>query len=321
VIEDFRIAWAKGYGYADAGAAEPATAETLFQAASISKPVAAVAALRAWEAGLLALDDDVNALLTSWKIPANEWTGRRKVTPRALLSHTAGTTVHGFPGYRPGDALPSVTQILDGRAPANTPAVVVDMEPATRSRYSGGGYVVLQLLLADVLGRPFPALVEDRVLGPLGMTASTFEPPPAPGRRAARAHDFRGEGLDAPWHLHPELAAAGLWTTASDLARFAVAVQRAVRGDAGAILSQATAREMLTPVAGGEFGLGFAVSRLGESWYFGHGGANRGFRAELLAHRDSGYGAAIMTNGDNGALVIDEMFRRIAKAYRWDVGG
>src|SRR5215207_10452393 len=155
VIKDFKVEWARGYGFKDAEAREPVTERTLFQAGSISKPVAAMTILKKVEQGKLSLDEDVNARLASWKLPENEFTAKRKVTLANLLSHTAGLTVHGFPGYGVGAAVPTLPQVLDGAPPANTAPVRVDLEPGTRFRYSGGGTTVMQLALEDVENRPF----------------------------------------------------------------------------------------------------------------------------------------------------------------------
>jgi CubicO group peptidase (beta-lactamase class C family) len=248
VIHDGKIEWARGFGVTRVGG--PAvTPDTLFQAASISKPVTAVAVLRLAESGKLNLDADVNQYLKTWKVPANTFTERTKVTLRELLTHTAGMTVHGFPGYAFDSALPTLVQVLNGEKPANTPAILVDTIPGTNWRYSGGGFVVAQLLLEGVTGQPFPKLMHDIVLGPMGMNRSTYEQPLPQSLMAEAAMPYRQDGQAVPGgpHVYPEMAPAGLWTTPSDLARYAMEVQKAVAGKAGAVLSAAMAREMLKP--------------------------------------------------------------------------
>ena len=321
VIEDFRIHWARGYGIADAAAGTPVDTGTLFQAASISKPVAAMAVVRASEEGFFSLDDDINEILTSWRLPETPHTRSRPVTPRTLTSHTSGTgDGFGFPGYRPGAPLPATVQILNGEEPSNVGPVLLVREPLTAFHYSGGGVTMMELALTDATGRPFPELLREWVLGPIGMTRSTFEQPLSAelDRNAARAHDTNGQPRDAKWHVYPELAAAGLWTTPTDLARFAIDVQRALAGRDGTVLSATGAQQMVTPVGVGDYGAGFRVSKRGQGWYFGHGGSNRGFRATLLAHKVKGYGVAIMTNADRGGVVLDELTARIERAYGWD---
>ena len=227
VIHDGAIEWARGFGVMKLGGS-PVTPETLFQAASISKPVAALAALRLVQSGKLDLDADVNRYLQSWKVPDNEFTAKNKVTLRELLTHTAGMTVHGFAGYASGAPGPTLLQVLNGEKPANSPAIRVDTTPGTKWAYSGGGYVIVQQMLADVTGRPFPKLMREMVLGPIGMTRSTYEQPLPAARLAEAATPYRQDGTPVPGgpHTYPEMAPAGLWTTPSDLARYAMEVQK-----------------------------------------------------------------------------------------------
>ena len=209
------------------------TPDTLFQAASISKPVAAMAVLKAVQDGRFSLDQDVNTILTSWKVPASEATARQPVTLRGLLSHTSGTDDgFGFPGYKPGAPVPSLVQILDGAPPSNVGKVIVARPPLTAFKYSGGGITLVQLLMTDALKRPFDAMMRDTVLNPLGMTHSAYEQPLSAerDRHAARAHDRTGAARDVKWHVYPELAAAGLWTTSPDLARFGIEIQKSIQG-------------------------------------------------------------------------------------------
>jgi CubicO group peptidase (beta-lactamase class C family) len=318
VIRDNKLEWAKGYGLADVETKQPVTTSTLFQAASISKPVAAMGALVLVEDGKLSLDGDINQYLKGWKVPSNEFTSKGRVTLEGLLSHTAGLTVHGFPGYGAGAVVPTVNQVLDGASPANTAAVRVDLAPGTRFRYSGGGYTVAQLAMTDVTGQPFPALMQKLVLGPLAMKESTYDQPlPAP-RLAEAAVGYRvdGKAVDGKRHVYPEMAAAGLWTTPSDLARFAIGLQKMLGGGKGP-LSKAMAENMVRPRRDG-YALGLAIEEEGRSTYFAHGGSNEGFRTLLYASENRGYGAVVMTNSDNGSPLIEEIISSIAAAYYWE---
>ena len=300
VINGGVIEWAKGYGVTETGGNTPVTPRTLFQAASLSKPVAALAALRLVEQGKLALDQDVNERLTSWKVPENEFTKTEKVTLRRLLSHSAGLTVNGFPGYSADAPVPALVQVLDGQKPANTAAIRADVVPGTIWRYSGGGYTVMQQLLMDVTGRPFPPLLADLVLQPIGMTDSTYEQPLPEARRAAAASGHRTDGslLPGRYHTYPEMAAAGLWTTPTDLARFLIEIQQALQGRSK-VLTPAMARQMVT-VQKGSYGLGLGLDGSGPSATFGHGGSNAGFKCQMTAFVEGGRGAVVMTNGDQG---------------------
>src|SRR5215472_157077 len=315
VIHDGKIEWARGYGVGSVGGA-PVTPETLFQAASISKPVTAMAVIHLVQIGRLNLDTDVNQYLKSWRVPANDFTRKARITLRELLSHTAGMTVHGFPGYASGAPLPTFAQILNGAKPANSPAIVVDIAPGSEWRYSGGGFVVMQQLLLDVSGKPFPALMKETVLGPAGMAHSTYEQPLPKSRMGEAAMPYHSNGQPTPGgpHVYPEMSAAGLWTTPSDLARFAIELQRALAGRSS-ILSAATAREMLTPIKGG-WGIGIGVGGGAAHPYFEHNGANDGFQCDLVAY-DSGDGIAIMTDSDNGGMLAREILRTIAYERKW----
>ena len=323
VIRDFKIEWARAWGVKDARTGEAATVDTLFQAASISKPVAAMASLRAVQDGRFALDQDINTILKSWRA-ARTSMGRAGeiVTPRMLMSHTSGTDDgFGFPGYDPDAPRPSIVQILDGQPPSNRGAVRLGRPPMTGSKYSGGAVMIQQLALTDVIGKPFPQIMREMVLGPIGMTNSTYEQPlPAEWQsRAAHAHGPDGQPGDAPWRVYPEHAAAGLWTTPTDLAKFAIEVQQALAGRSTRVLSRAMAQEMVTPVGVGPFAVGFTIAKEGEGWYFSHGGSNVGFRCDLIAHRSKGYGVVIMTNGDNGGRLIAALREKISAASAWDM--
>ena len=314
VLLDGEIAWARGYGYADLETERPVTTSTLFQAASISKPVAALAALQLVQEGRVALDADVNRYLTSWRVPAHEFSADAPVTLRGLLTHRAGLSVSGFPGYGPAEAVPDTPGILDGRG--NTDPVRVVLPPGERWRYSGGGYTVMQQLVADVRGAPFAEIMRRRVLDPIGMVRSTYEQPIPPDRQDDIATGYRQDGTPVPggWHTYPEQAAAGLWTTPSELALYAGEVQRAWRGESARVLDGVLAREMLTPDQD-NWGLGPGISEDGER--FRHGGSNQGFRSTFAAAIAGDDGVFVMTNSDAGSLLANEIAMTVADAYGW----
>lgn len=318
VIDQGRIEWARAYGVLDTTDKRSATTATLFQAASVSKAISALGALHLVEQGKLSLDVSANQQLAAWKIPDNAFTQGHEVTLRQLLNHGAGLTVHGFRGYAAGEKIPTLLQILDGKPPANSGPVRVDIVPGTTWRYSGGGYSVVQLMMSEAGKQPFEQFMQTTVLDPLGMTDSTFAQtlPPQWRDRAATAYDENGKAVGGRWHVYPESAAAGLWTTPTDLARVVVEVQQAASGRSNKILSRAMTSTMLTRGLG-EYGLGFFVEKLKDTTSFSHSGGNTGFRSQIYGYTTTGQGAVVLTNGDNGTALIDEILRSVAAEYGW----
>jgi CubicO group peptidase (beta-lactamase class C family) len=318
VIENYKIVDTKAYGVTVTGSNEQVTTRTLFQAGSISKPVAATGALSLVEKGKLSLDEDVNQKLTSWKIPENEFTKTEKVTLRRLMSHTAGLTVHGFPGYNVDKPRPTLVQIFNGEKPANTAPIRVDVVPGTLEPYSGGGVTIEQQLMMDVTGKPFPSLMRELVLDKIGMADSSYEQPLPPARAAMTACGTYPDGkpVHGKWHIYPEMAAAGLWTTPTDLAKFAIEIALSKQGKSNRVLSEKLTQEMLTPVKE-EAGLGFFLEKANPG-EFGHNGAGEGFQALLEMNADTGNGVAMLANSDNGLSVMDAVLRRVAREYAWN---
>jgi CubicO group peptidase (beta-lactamase class C family) len=320
VVADGEVAWAAGYGILGADEAAVVADDTIFQACSISKPVAAIVALRLVREGQLDLDQDVNAYLREWRVPPNgDWQPR--VTLRQLLSHTGGLTCCWYPGYRRDAPQPTLLQTLRGESPANTPRVFATNLPGSQMRYSGSHYSVVQQLLMEVTGQSFASLARELVFAPLGMAHSGYETdfPARHTGATAIGHDAGGERTAGDWRVLPESAAAGLWTTTADLARLAVAVTDAWAGRSSSLLDQATAREMLTPQVGG-WGLGWNLVTAGPMTRFAHGGSNIGYRCALAAWPEYGVGAAVMTNGDEGSALVKEIVDAIAREYDWPDG-
>jgi CubicO group peptidase (beta-lactamase class C family) len=318
IVEGYQIAWADGFGSRAASSEDPVQPSTRFQAASISKPVTALAVLKLVEQGKLRLDDDVNERLTSWHIPDSPLAKDRPVTLRRLLSHTAGLTVHGFAGYNADTPFPSLVQVLDGAPPANSKAIRLDVKPGYMFRYSGGGYCVAQQLVIDTTGMTFPDFMRAQVLDPLGMEHSTYQQPLPKDlvNQAAFGHRKDSSVIPGNYHGYPELAAAGLWTTPTDLAKVVIDIAKSASQDQGKILSQKTAAEMLT-VEKGMYGLGITVQGEGAKLRFGHDGGNEGYRCEMLGFPATGQGLVIMTNSDTGGVIFQEVIKAAAEAYAW----
>jgi CubicO group peptidase (beta-lactamase class C family) len=328
LIENYRIAWTRAYGTAAAGGRR-ATARTLFQAGSLSKPVTAAAALSLVAGGRMALDAPLNDYLTSWKVPPSDKAEGKPVTLRGVLSHTAGFNVHGFRGYAAGEKVPTLRQILDGLAPANSEAIRIVQAPGSGLLYSGGGYAVLQQAIEDVARRPFADTMREALLRPLGMADSSYAQP-LPGRLTARAavgHALDGSEIEGRWHILPEMAPAGLWTTPADLARFALWLMEGSKPGAPparhAVASMmlepqkdAAGRDFATP-SGGRTGLGLVIDGEGAALRFSHSGSNPGQKAFFIGFPETGQGAAIMANSDASPALIQEILRSLADEYRW----
>lgn len=321
-VHDGQVEWAAGYGLLETGKPSPVNTETIFQAASVSKPVAAAAILCLVQRGILDLDADVNRYLKSWKVPdSNRW--QPTITLRQLLSHTAGTSVPGFAGYEPGQPLPDLVQILNGQPPANSEPVVVTALPGAQYNYSGGGTTIAQLVCSDVLGATFDDIVREFVFEPLNMKRSFFEQPLSEARweNAALTHDGYGAVVTGGGNVYPELAAAGLWTSPTDLALFGIEFQKAAAGK-GKILSSEMVEQMLTPHAKAfyhlDIGLGVYVARRDGGRMIYHNGFNRwGGKADWLIYLDAGMGAVVMSGAHNGFILSTEVFRSIAREYHW----
>jgi CubicO group peptidase (beta-lactamase class C family) len=300
IIDDFEVVYARGYGFAEPG--RPVETDTLFQAASLSKPVTAVVAAAASEAGLVDLDADVTGMLTSWRLPPMPYEGQ--VTLRKLLAHRAGTNVSGFPGYRLDERLPDLPRILDGVPGKNEPVRVVS-EPGAQPIYSGGGYVMAQLAIEDHAGRTLEELADTLVFEPLGLELSTYRILGTSDRsRVAVGHQADGtEVAGGGWHAYPEQAAASLWTTPTEYAAIVIDVMRSYAKGTGVVLDRATVRQLLDR----DFAVGFGISGEGimGAIAIGHAGANEGYRCEFAAVPDLGDGVVVMTNSDAGGADWD----------------
>lgn len=308
-VNNGKVEWARSYGMADVAGNRPMTPETMLLAGSISKPVAALRAHQMIEKGKLSLDGNINDYLTSWKLPDNEFTNKEKVTLRRILNHTAGLTVWGFPGYDKGDNIPTVQEVLDGKG--NTDSVRVYKEPGESWMYSGGGYTIMQLMVEEASGASFPETMQENVLDRMGMQQSTYENPLPEKFHSIAATGYRGNGqeVEGKWPIYTEMAAAGLWTTPSQLIQYAIEMQKIRNSKEDGILKYATVEEMLTPGMNNH-GLGPNVG----THTFGHGGADEGFRANLLAWKDKPHAVVIMVNSDNGSI-MQEFLLAIAKEY------
>jgi CubicO group peptidase (beta-lactamase class C family) len=320
VVENGATVWSGGFGVFEQGGSRPIDSHTLFAGASISKPVSAMLALQLVDQGLVDLDTDINTYLTRWQLPSNEFTDAAPVTLRLLLGHKAGTTIHGYGGVDEGAARPDVIDMLEGRPPARPPAVRVDKVPGGSARYSGGGFTIVELLIEELTGLPFPEVAAQRLFRPLGMGETTFRHPlpPALAEHTATGHAAGAKPIPGKWVLSPQVAAGGLYTTPKDYARFMIACRDAWLGRPGALLSQPLAREMMQVQPRSTFGLGWEVLHEGANKRFEHGGSNDGFQCMSMMGLETGHGAIVTTNAESGLLLFWEVLAAIADAFDWN---
>lgn len=316
VVDNGKLDWAKGYGIANTDTGYKVGNETLFQAGSISKPIAALAALQLASEGKVQLYSNINKYLKNWKIEENEFTASEKVTLERLLTHTAGATVHGFPGYRQKDSFPTIEAVLNGKG--NTDQIRVDAIPGSNWRYSGGGYTVMEKMIEDVSGLPLEDYMRKHVLEPMNMDNSTYSQPLPEvwHSTASAAYNNQGQIVDGLWHNYPEQAAAGLWTTPTDLAKYCIEIQEILSGKKQGVVSKKMVELMLIKHEN-NWGLGISLDGEGDDLKFGHGGKNEGFTNNLVAFAHKGRAVIIMTNGDNGGKLIGEVQKSIFEHYKW----
>ena len=330
VIKDFKIDWAKGYGLADTLKKIPVTTETMFSAGSISKFLMAVTALKMVESNQIELERPINNYLNSWKIEENDFTRKTPITLRLLLSHSAGTSQSSYFGFTPTQPLPTIVEILNGAKISETRPVVVNSEPNKEFRYSGGGSMIAQMALMDISKLSFSDLTQQILFDKLGMRNSTFEQPIPEKfvKQSSWAYSSASWFKGMPY-VYPQQAAAGLYTTPTDLAKFFIDVQKSYIGK-GRVLSKATAKQMLSPqqnVSDGSYkeqiGIGpFLIQRTDnkdpDGVYFEFTGVNAGFLAYGIASVTNGNGVIIMLNsGDNVNGLGKEIRRAVAKVYDW----
>lgn len=318
LIKDYKIEWAKGYGWADSAEQRPVTVNTLFQAGSISKSLNGVGVLKLVQEGKLNLDSDINIYLKSWKFPYDSLSKGKKITIANLLSHTAGLTVHGFDGYEKGDTLPTLVQILNGEKPANNKAVRSMYEPSLKYEYSGGGITISQLIVQDVTGQPYDTYMSNNVLAPMGMSESFYTQPPPADKENLLATGYYNDGtaVKGKHHIYPEQAAAGLWTTPTDLAKYIIETQLSLQGRSNKVLSPETTRRRLTPYKNGSAALGVFIIEKGNEKYFTHDGSDEGFVASYFGSMENGNGVVVMVNSDDGSL-LGEIVNSLASVYHW----
>ncbi|SMC42350.1 serine hydrolase domain-containing protein [Moheibacter sediminis] len=319
VIDNYQIVWAKGYGYADKKENRKVTTNTLFEPGSISKSLNAIGVLQLAQHGKLNLHEDINRYLTSWTFPYDTLSNNKKITTAQLLSHTAGVSVYGFPGYERNSIIPGITEILDGKYPANTPPIRSLTEPGTAFSYSGGGILISQQILTDITQQPYEQFMYKNVLKPLGMSNSFYNQPPPADQQKNLATGYERNGAEVPgkYFVYPEKAAAGLWTTPTDIGKYIIEMQLAYKGLSSKVLNQEIAGLHLTPYGDESAAMGtFLQDRNGEKYFF-HDARNQGFSGFYIAGLTNGKGVVLFVNSEDGTILL-ELLNSIALVYDWE---
>lgn len=308
--KDGEIVWAEAYG-------EGVDTDTLFQAASMSKVVAATGIAAYALSNDISLDENIDGLVPGIDLTAISPEGTT-VSLRSLLSHTAGATVGGFPGYAVGETMPTNLEVVLGSDDTNTDAVIIEPNPDKEFRYSGGGFQIAQAVIEAQSNQPFETVMSDYVLNPVGMTASSFElkAPGGPVDGIATATNGDGSPVDGGWHVYPEQAAAGLWTNPTEYTDFVFALMDEAEPASRLGIAEDVASEVLTPVSEA-YGLGIGIEDMDGRIRLRHGGSNRGYRCFFMAFPDTQEVFVLMTNSANGSQLGDEVIRSAAATYGW----
>ncbi len=320
IIQNHKMIWAKGYGFADEKQKRAVTTATLFKPGSISKSLNAVGVLKLAQDNKVDLYKDINTYLKSWQFPYDSLSKGKKITLANLLSHTAGLSVYGgFPGYDSKGKIPSVPQILDGKEPANTPPVRSLFEPGLQYQYSGGGIIISQLIITDITHQPYEKFMYDSVLKPFGMMNSFFSTaPPAKEKlnKIATGYTKDGTEVKATFNVYPEQAPLGLWTNPTELSKYVIETQLAYEGKSSKVLNQKMAQLHLTPYIDNSATMGvFIGDRNGEKYFF-HDAGNEGFRGLFYGSVEGGNGIVVFVNSDDGNIIL-ELLSSVASVYNW----
>lgn len=318
IIENFEICETYTLGVKRRGRKEKVTTDTLFQAGSISKPVFTVAVMRLIERGTLNIDADIAEYLGDYKVPTYD-NHKHKITLRQILSHHAGLNLHGFAGYQQGQKIPTVDQILNGAFPSNHLKLKLIKDPETGFQYSGGGFILAQKIVTDVCKLNFCDLMNDLVLSPFSMMHSTYSQPLPKDKSKEIAFGYNFYNLQLPkgYNIMPELSAAGLWTTPSDLARFGIEIMKALKSESR-FLEKNTAELMTTKAyENSPYGVGFAVNQSKKGLTFGHGGSNIGYYSNMVFCPEDGSGIVVMQNSDIGRGISAEVTNAFKEIYDW----
>jgi CubicO group peptidase (beta-lactamase class C family) len=317
LIDNYKIVWAKGFGITEVGTNDSVTTETLFQAASISKSITAMAVMRKVQEKSISLTENIDKQLTSWHIPDNNFTNKSPITVKQLLSHTAGVSNTQFPGYHTNEKLPTIVQALNGESPAQNEKVKITFSPGSLYSYSNCGYWILALLLEDVEKKKFEKIIEEEIFTPLNMKNSTFDNhlPNQEYKSIASGHLSQNNLIDQKYYIYQPSSSGGLWSTPIDIAKFLIEMELSSKGQSNQIINEENTKLMLKPVMG-QYALGFTNEIRGTGVkFFGHDGHSIGFVSSMIGSLNDGFGLVIMTNSENGWKAVNKIKKLVGRKF------
>ena len=325
VFENYKLSWTETWGVKDVVSNGKIDVNTAFSAASIAKPITATLLAILEEKGLIDLKIPVDSYLKRWKLPNSKFTKDIDVTLEHLLSHTAGTSQHGFADYYVGDNLPTLVQSLEGNLPQNIQEIEFMFRPGSSWKYSGGGYVIAQVAVEDHLGKSLAELANEYLFYPLSLKNTTMKQPNEVGflENVAKAHDYNGNILRTGIPITPQVAPSGLWTTPTDMATLMIEIQNALKGADTKVISPTVANritEIVTIDLDADWSLGWERRYLFANYeWFSHGGSNSGIGGHIYATMQDGNGIAFFGNGPNNVRIpVLNLFRNsIIKSHGW----
>lgn len=317
IINDGKIEWTNTYQ-------NPSFSEqnlnnsSIFQAASLSKPVTFFAALRMHTAGKIDLDENIENYLESYQLPQGKQTVENPVTFRNIFSHTSGITSGGYQGYGSHHTIPTDVAVLKGSKGVNSPAIEVISTPNKVLAYSGGGYTLAEVALQDIFKDDFSNSMNQWILQPIGMENSEFTQPlqPSDSSKVAKGYTSNGVVLDGGWRNHPEQAAAGLWSNATDMATFLIEIYKGYQGQSS-IFSKSEIESILSHERDGHI-YGFIVNKTDTGFAITHYGGNAGYRTGMTIDLNTGKGLVYLINSDNGGALGNELLLSASQVYRWN---
>lgn len=318
VIRDGRLDEATAYGTLESGTTRNITTNSILNSCSISKFITAMLVLTLSDQAIVHLDEDVNDRLTSWNIPTNLFTSKKKITLRNLLSHQSGITdpPNSFEPYTLAKGLPKMSELLAGNTLYCPVPIAATYKPESEFHYSDANFCIIEQLLEDITGKSFSQLLEEFIFQPLQMKNSTLFSPNVIDKTDdfACGHNKDGTVTNEKYPFYPFAAASGIWTTPTDLSTLVIEIIHSLQGKGKLKLSQKTVQDMISPQGCSKWtGLGVFLDDSNEDLQIYSLGWGVGFQCMMVCYPHRGNGAVIMTNSDLGVHQMKGIIGEVLK--------